>query len=127
MRVYIPDIGEVLTLAEDWTFTVINERRNAGLAKLMNWTQGTPDDYYLPFGSRPNPDMAAERSGWYGNRRIPVEPGPFTIKAGTSLEVDRVYIRQGAKDFSSVSFKMHVKSKVVRFFAKLDDVNRIEL
>jgi len=61
------------------------------------------------------------------------ERGKFysvTIPAGTLLEVDRIYIRKGANDFSSVTFKW-VKGegknkKTLRFWAKLEDINNIE-
>lgn len=121
MKLFIPEIGTVITLAEDWTFTIINESRNRGLAVLM----GIKDaDYYLPFGSKESDEIESYR--YYGQRRVPIDPGTYTIKAGTNLEVDRIYIRKGNEEFSSVTFKMRVKSKVVRFFARLEDVNKIE-
>lgn len=72
---------------------------------------------------------------------------PFiaTIPKGTILKVDRVYIRKGMADYSSVSFiiedspdvRLLNKKKAskfnvpcekpsVRFFAKLEDVNNLE-
>jgi len=50
---------------------------------------------------------------------------PIKLKAGTILEVDRIYIRKGAEDFSSVTFKIR-GNKVLRFWAKLQDVNNIQ-
>lgn len=49
----------------------------------------------------------------------------YSWPAGTILEVDRIYIRKGAADFSSVTFKIRGK-KVIRFWVKLEDVNRID-
>lgn len=119
MRVFVPELGTVLTLAEDWTFKIINEARNAGLAKLQGVMEG---DYYFPFGT-------AEKSPYDGRqwRREPKDPGSYTFPAGTSLEVDRIYVRKGNEEYSSLTFKTRVNGKVLRFFAKLDDVNRIEL
>lgn len=37
------------------------------------------------------------------------------IPKGTILEVDRIYIRKGARDFSSVTFKWQKDKKVIRF------------
>ncbi|MNV33655.1 hypothetical protein D3C71_1250320 [compost metagenome] len=64
-----------------------------------------------------------------------------TIVAGTELQLDRIYVRKGKEDFSSLSFmvvsspdkrlspnpatKGFTKGKK-RFWAKLDDCNRIE-
>lgn len=118
---FIPEIGTIITLAENWTFKIINEHRNQGLAKLLH----SPDanDYYRPWGTEASNDIGAG----YNFQRVPKEAGNHTLPTGTSLEVDRIYIRKGNEEFSSVTFKMHVGAKVVRFFAKLDDVNRIEL
>ncbi len=119
MKLYIPELGTTLTLAEDWTFRIINEKRNGGLAKLME--NPNANDWYFPFGTIENPI----EEGGYGRRRIPVEPGDYTIPAGTTLEVDRIYIRKGNEEFSSVTFKMRLKGKQIRFFAHLNDVNKI--
>lgn len=126
MKIFIPELGTILTLAEDWTFKVVNENRNTSLAKL----QGVKGDYYYPWGTRevPADDLLDDRYNYSpGPRRRPVDPGNYTIAAGTSLEVDRIYIRKGAADFSSVTFKGRVGGKLIRFFAKLDDVNRMEI
>lgn len=120
MQMFIPELGTVFTLAEDWTFKVINEERNKSLAKLM----GSPhsDDYYFPFGTKDSDEYYVNR---YGRKRVPIDAGEHTFPAGTSFEVDRIYVRKGNEDFSSVTFKTRVNGKTVRFFAKLDDVNKI--
>lgn len=120
MRVFVPELGTVLTLAEDWTFKLINEQRNASLAKML----GASADYYFPWGTKENP---IDEGQWYGRRRVPVDPGSYTLPAGTSLEVDRIYVRKGNEEFSSVTFKTRVNGKQIRFFAKLDDINRMEV
>jgi hypothetical protein len=122
MRMFIPEIGTVFTLAEDWTFQIVNEHRNAGLAKLLG--REAEGDYYFPFGSEER-ERTEHVHGWEARRRLPKDPGNYTWPAGTSLEVDRIYIRKGNEDFSSVTFKTHVRGKVVRFFARLNDVNNI--
>jgi len=75
-----------------------------------------------------------EPMGW-NDRRIPV-----TFPKGTQLKVDRIYIRKGASDFSSLSFYVIASSIAAimpvenqkgfkkgkkRFWAKLADVNKI--
>lgn len=47
------------------------------------------------------------------------EDNDLTIEPGAELVVDRVYIRQGAAGFSSVSFRY--PEKKARFFVSLDD------
>ena len=42
------------------------------------------------------------------------------------LEVDRIYIRKGAKDFSSITFKVRGK-KVERFWVSLNEVNLMQI
>lgn len=119
MRVFIPEIGTVLTLAAPWEFKLINENRNAGIAKLL----GANGDYYYPWGTTETNEWA----NTYNRQRKPNDPGSYAFPAGTNLEVDRIYVRKGNEEFSSVTFKTHVGNKVLRFFAKLDDVNRIEI
>jgi hypothetical protein len=67
-----------------------------------------------------------------------------TLLAGTTLKVDRIYIRKGLKDFSSITFfaeglgeveimrgygwsKKKSKQKSLRFWVKLSDCNKIEI
>ena len=122
MRVCIPEIGTVLTLAEDWTFAVTNERRNAGLAEVMG--KKSLGDFYFPFGTKEQDEWGESK---YGPKRQPMDAGQYTFHAGTSMEVDRIYVRKGSEEFSSVTFKTRVKGKTLRFFVKLDDVNRMEI
>jgi len=107
---FVPDIGTVVRLKEDWTFRLYSESRNR--------------DAFDAVGMEYNPRSHEE----------------LTIKAGSALKVDRVYIRKGAKEYSSITFNVqkgpenvavaagreHVfKKKGVRFWAKLSDVNKM--
>jgi hypothetical protein len=54
----------------------------------------------------------------------------LTLQAGTELRISRVFIRKGSEDYDSVTFyggvcHLGVIHKV-RFWAKLEDVNKIE-
>lgn len=51
-----------------------------------------------------------------------------SLPKGTVLTIDRIYIRKGAGEYSSLSFWALIPGdkKRFRFWAKLDDVNRIE-
>jgi hypothetical protein len=92
MKLYIPDIGDTLTLTKAWTFTLHNEYRNRELYNmgLLDTQAGSSK--------------------------------PMTFNAGTKLIVDRIYIRKGAKDYSSMTFRYGK----LRFWAKLHDVNTME-
>ena len=65
-----------------------------------------------------------------------------TLPKGTILKVDRIYIRKGKSDFSSITFYANIqetvttvkwrstiskKKKSLRFWAKLSDCNNIEM
>lgn len=131
MKLFVPEIGNELRLLADWTFLLYNEDRNYTLMEFTN--DPRPRSY------RGKSDTSL----------------PCTIPVGAILKVDRVYIRKGLKDFSSLSFlwkgaatnprleedqrwdrpsggyvpagTFHkVSKKPVRFWAKLDDVNKIE-
>ena len=113
MKINIPRLGDYLQLTTDWTFSYILEHRNYTLRMTL-----TDNDL---------------------NKRFP-DGTPVTMPAGTVLKVDRIYIRQGAPEFDSITFRVMQspdkrllsKSKggtavdSVRFFVKLDDANNIE-
>lgn len=101
MNIYIPHIGDELILSEPWTFGVYSERRND---KLLKDIFGSEYKYWSNYGKK-----VAEK----------------TLIPGTSLKVDRIYIKKGQKDYNSVTFWAAIpgiKGKT-RFWAKLDDVN----
>lgn len=78
-RFNIPEIGTKIVLAENWTFPLHHEYRNETLFEILG----------------------VQYSHSWRNRPGPVE---VTLPKGTILTVDRVYIRKGAKDFSSLTF-----------------------
>lgn len=123
MKFYIPEIGDSITLIEPWTFALYNEYRNDTLREIAGDTRKTTA---------------------FDHGAI-----PFTIPEGAVLKVDRIYIRKGISEYSSVTFLWKGKSteprietyntgfgrsgsqykvprKPVRFWAKLSDVNNIE-
>jgi hypothetical protein len=73
-------------------------------------------------------------------KRVGVETIPITLPAGTILAIDRIYIRKGSKDFSSITFFAKNLGEVIvthrysskpkkklafRFWSKLHDCNKI--
>ncbi len=115
---YIPTIGDVLTLAEDWTFTLHAESRNMDLHHLLS-------------------DPPRHSNGAIDYHNYVREPIPVTLPAGSVLKMDRIYIRKGVSDYGSVTFwltdcpnKAWAPKKVggtavgrLRFWVKLHDAN----
>lgn len=110
-KLYIPQLKDELELAADWQFPLHEEYRNLKLIQLI-------DPSYSGRGW-PKYDTL---TGSYATRIWNVG-----LPAGTKLIVDRVYIRAGGEDFSSLTFRAVFKGKKVRFWAKLADVNTIVL
>jgi hypothetical protein len=113
MKMWIPTIGDMLRLTEDWTIILKPESRNWDLRELV-----------VPEGSKWGYDDS---------------PLPFTLVSGTVLKVDRIYIRSHYRDYDSYTFrtvaspdprlstkKMGGAGKSRRFFAHLSDVNNMQ-
>ena len=107
MRLYIPEVGDLLKLESDWTFTLYNEHRNKRLFEAFNIEYDTT---------------------YHKLSQIPKHQ--VTLPTGTILKVDRVYIRKGISEYSSLSFfiNYHEDNNFIgkRFWAKLNDVNNID-
>lgn len=141
MKLYIPQLGDELKLAADWTFDLYGEIRNTTLFEVLGI------EY-------PKHEEVEERKPGYWPRTRPGK-AQITLPAGKVLKIDRIYIRKGQNDFNSVTFLLKgektkaavktgksrwtengvsrestwtykVPAKGVRFWAKLADVNTIE-
>lgn len=118
--IHIPTIGEELLLAEDWTFPVLAEYRNASLMEHLRSTGAIPTD-------APTWVDVADPSA-HGGRRREYARYSCTAPRGTKLSVSRIYIRNGKADYDSLTFwASGFGKKKVRFFAKLADVNRMRV
>jgi hypothetical protein len=170
MKLWIPDIGDKIILTADWTFTVINEGRNSAIWKALDlekhpdvvtWhverakrlhaaeshekRHRTVKRAITTWGHRWEWDSPEnEKRGeelWAAYREAEHPKVDVTFPKDTCLTVDRVYIRKGASEFSSLTFFIGnspmpelqpVKkggrwpSGPRRFFARLADVNKIE-
>lgn len=91
-RMFIPEIGTKIKLTKDWTFTLHKEYRNESLLLERFPSFNLSHDI------------------------------KYTLPAETILTVDRIYIRKGNEEYSSLSFTLPGKK---RFWAKLSDVNNI--
>lgn len=105
MRLYIPEIKDTIELSSDWRFALHYEGRNATLFEALG----------------------IEVKDWWKNRSGSTS---IILPKGTHLVIDRIYIRNGAEAYSSITFriakcpKKEIEKK--RFWAKLADVNKIE-
>lgn len=155
MNLYIPEIGDKLTLLEDWSFTLYNEHRNESLwkdadcmndprvaaqvlenqrihAELENleskYRSVKPNNHWGSYNSYTREDRELERQ--LRSQLIYNQEADVTIFAGTTLSVDRIYIRKGSSEYSSLSFFIQYSPKKTykkkpRFWAKLADCNKI--
>jgi len=116
LKIMIPDIGTQLIVSKNWTFDLHQESRNDSIITLFNLFGGrthTPFDEATP------------------------APKKVTILRGSTLIIDRIYVRQQSKGYSSLSFFLQPQgqlqyggqsvttSRRMRFWAKLTDVNQM--
>lgn len=118
--VCIPEVGTRVRVAEDWTFALYNESRNSGVIEAFLNKPYSWEKYGEPL------DLV-------------------TLMEGTELVCQRVYIRAGLQDFSSITWtiksspdsrfyehrtigkrnpqQVRKLKKGLRFWVKLADVN----
>lgn len=142
MKLFIPELGTQLKLTEDWTFDLHAEHRNATVGQMNGYKlEYIPQRFPEWKGGQPYPIYVPGMHDWWVKEGVEnTHIIPVTLPVGTILKVDRIYIRKGAKDFSSISFFISGAPKVttqknqyrnavtrpVRFWAKLSDCNTIE-
>jgi hypothetical protein len=155
MKLFIPALGTELTLQEPWAFTVYQESRNSSLISLLTLKPSKPTAAFKKAKAAEWATQVANYPRWYGRAATADDEqryfesywrqtmegkklGTHTFPAKTVLIVDRIYIRQGQDDFDSVTFRAKYyhsseqtgfgkKGKMVRFWAKLDDVNTMQV
>lgn len=128
MKLFIPEIGTKLTLSKPWTFKLYCEDRNTKFAKCAGVMNFEGNHWWRGGDGSITWNGQKYSASWDLFERL--SPYDFTIPKGTELIVDRIYIRKGASNFSSVSFRI-AKNKTLgysgRFWVKLDDVNTMEI
>lgn len=152
---YVPDIGDTIELMEDWPFKLHFEDRNMDLwCALKGYDSKRLESHYMCGVCKKCPDYGPQYKGdctdfcacasmswanrprgfFYEGKLVATEAEEVVLPRETQLKVDRIYIRKGASDYSSITFyimksplfekKTKSKSKG-RFWAKLDDVNKM--
>lgn len=121
MKVFIPTVGQRVKLVADWTFPLYWEDRNDSLFTHLSIDRPERRTFYDNFeGGR-----EAYLQPTLTRRKL--RSSPATLPEGTVLTIDRIFIRKGMEDFDSITFVLNkpkgVKGPMVRFWARLDDVN----
>jgi len=114
MKLFIPPLKTELRLMTAWKFNLHNESRNKTFYQLFK----------LPYIDR-------WTHGW--NKSLP-GPVPVTLPKGTILILERIYIRNGAGSFDSLTFRIKqlpnppkTGKKTARFWARLEDCNGMNI
>lgn len=110
-------LGSVITLKEPWSFRLWDESRNEKFIDSIR-----ADGYLL--ARRPKNVNCWEIC----------DRGEITLPVGTVLTISRIYVRQGNKDFDSISFFVRLASVrrsngwiTGRFWVRLEDANKLSI
>lgn len=155
MQLYIPEIGDHIVLERDWTFNLYEEYRNEKMWSFLNCSENPDVIHSLNIRKSASDDLQALYTKYRNlvqNHRCHIDRWSdedielsnklsdlrrkeiccaVTLPMGSILSFDRIYIRKGASEYSSISFylkfhpTLHLKKKP-RFWAKLDECNTME-
>jgi len=113
-KLYVPEIGDVLTLSKPWMFKLYFEGRNSDLYEQLGLVDTTSITNLYRVKPFRNEEVLSVDQPDYWDRTDAY--WLLDLPKGTRLQVDRIYIRKGAKDFSSLSFLIkndeHLPEKV---------------
>jgi len=134
MKLYIPALGEQLRLTVDWTFNLYDEDRNSTLMEFIGDTrstgwvlnkQHTSIPCTIPAGSVLKIERIYIRKGQGDFDSVTFTwPGKKTMARTVQRKVD--VWRGHGQPMESHFVTDKIQSRVVRFWAKLDDVNNLE-
>jgi hypothetical protein len=141
-KLFIPRLGTILLLAEDWTFKLQFEHRNATLMKALgpkeedvdadshkayhrHWYGYDPEDFKGVPGVEVGTDRAMSDeqldrayASYRATNARDVSWLRVTLPKNTTLVVDRIYIRRGGEAFDSVTFRIPKNKKLSPELAK---------
>ena len=154
-QLFVPNLGTIIQLTENWTFKLFFEHRNHTLIqahcdkkpdfsnitdaydlklkkKFFGWNEGDFAGHELLRHEEP---MTEEQlsSTYRTYKSTNASRNAYllaTLPAGTQLVIDRIYIRRGVEAYNSVTFRTNKncpekKFRSKRFWARLADVNKI--
>lgn len=128
MKLFIPRLGSRLILAKNWTFKLYDERRNEKFWLALHGKPEKEEFYYgYPTGGYTTSPVKTKDCPSLGHK--PAKPAKTTLPKGTVLTIERIYIRRGAGEFDSISFRI-AQDKTLgvpsgRFWVKLEDINNL--
>jgi len=102
MKLYIPDIGDILKLKENWTLNLSYSYRNEELLNFLGY-----DENFSIF------DLEEKFV-------------KITFPVDTELIVSKIDIKKGFS-YNGIIFEIEKLGKKLKFHARLKDVNRIEI
>jgi hypothetical protein len=112
MKLFIPKLGTKIVLTKDWSLTLFGEKRNKTLWDLLSSTPLPVRPWGIPFNRYSIPKLHR------------------TLRKGSVLKFDRIYIRKEQGNHDSVTFKAEIQHMgvwyKVRFWVSLEDANNIE-
>lgn len=124
MKLFIPPLKTRLRLVEPWTFTLYDEYRSDDLWETLGLVEELRRRRDERNNKLRNDRYIVRDHNWYDITH------PVTLPADSILKVDRIYIRNGGEEYDSVTFRTEsipgIKGKP-RFWAKLHDVNQMEV
>jgi hypothetical protein len=127
MQFFIPEISTQIKLTESWIFRLYTEYRNNSIFEALGDNVKNLKEIEIP----------SLKNNFYTFHQKCYE---MFLQIGTVLTIKRVYVRQGQKDYSSVTFnlndtthpflirhKLKNKKKICgTFWVKLCDANNIQ-
>jgi len=141
-KLFIPRLGTILLLSEDWTFKLEFERRNKTLMQALGpkkidddpdsrqsyhrcWWGFDPEDFDGVSGVELGTDRAMtdeQLNRAYSSFRATNARDKswlrVTLPKNTTLVVDRIYIRRGGEAFDSITFRIPKNKKLPPELAK---------
>lgn len=158
MNLFIPEVGTILKLEKDWKFTLTFDYQNEGVyqqiiremfkvpLELRIYTKRYYEKDQSVLFHLTNTDYKDEAviretdfpKDCHLVQHNSLNGIKFTLPKGTELKIDRIYVRKGKSDYSSLTFnivntthpflvdKKGKKKGKLRFWATLDDVNQIQ-
>jgi len=142
MKLFIPELGTTFKLEKDWEFTLFTEDRNEALYLAAGFKEDTKRSYLYSKKERVDRTNGCLEAGWKMDGSW-IFKRNVTLPVGSIITIDRIYIRKGAADFSSISFNLLRRSvnpdyssfaKNInsgrgrcRFWVKLKDANQMDV